>query len=45
MDTPDLEVTSNLNVANYAQSQEPPTEGVPNQQADDAQLLPPDSTI
>ena len=45
VDTVDLEITSNLNVADYAQGQQPPTEGVPSQQADDAQLPPTDPAV
>ena len=45
VDTADLEVTNNLNVADYVQGQQPLTKGVPSQQADDAQLFPTDPAI
>jgi len=42
----DLEATSNLNTAEDTQVQQPPTEDVPGQQADEAAQLPPtDPTI
>ena len=37
-DNADHEVTSNLDVANYVQGQQPPTKGVPSQPADNVQL-------
>ena len=35
-DNADHEVTSNLDVADYVQGQQPPTKGVPSQPVDDA---------
>ena len=44
-DNADHEVTSNLDVADYVQGQQPPTKGVPSQPADNAQLPPTDPAI
>ena len=40
VDTVDLEVTSNLNVADDTQSQQPPIKDIPSQQANKATELP-----
>ena len=46
METVDLKVTSNLNAAEDAQVQQPPTKDVPDRQADDAvHLLPTDRSV
>lgn len=41
VETVDLEVTSNLNTAEDAQVQKPPTKDIPDRQARDAVHLPP----
>ena len=44
-DTTDLEVTSNLDVVDYVQGQQPLTKGVPSQPVDNCQLPPIDPAV